>query len=175
MCVFYGCTGCFLAEWTFFSCGKQELLSGYDEQASYCSGLSCCGAQSLGLVGSVAVAVSPAACGTFPDQGSNPCPLHWQVDLLPLNHQGSPSEETLCLSLMKGWEEFPLGEGCAHEEEFGVRRENINGVTTGEGRGHMEGPPSTCRMSLGGVSGHQEKKLWFVSWDQNKSKTSGAE
>ena len=20
------------------------------------------------------------ACGIFPDQGSNPCPLHWQVD-----------------------------------------------------------------------------------------------
>ena len=23
----------------------------------------------------------PMACGIFPDQGSNPCPLHWQVDL----------------------------------------------------------------------------------------------
>ena len=22
----------------------------------------------------------PAACGIFPDQGSNPCPLHWQAD-----------------------------------------------------------------------------------------------
>ena len=22
----------------------------------------------------------PAACGIFPDQGSNPCPLHYQVD-----------------------------------------------------------------------------------------------
>ena len=22
----------------------------------------------------------PAACGIFPEQGSNPCPLHWQVD-----------------------------------------------------------------------------------------------
>ena len=21
-----------------------------------------------------------AACGIFPDEGSNPCPLHWQVD-----------------------------------------------------------------------------------------------
>ena len=21
-----------------------------------------------------------AACGIFPDKGSNPCPLHWQVD-----------------------------------------------------------------------------------------------
>jgi len=29
--------------------------------------------------------------GIFPDQGSNPCPLHWQVDSVPLNHQGSPT------------------------------------------------------------------------------------
>ena len=33
-----------------------------------------------------------AACGIFPDQGSNPCLLHWQVDSLPLNHQGSPGK-----------------------------------------------------------------------------------
>ena len=31
----------------------------------------------------------PAACGIFPDQGLNPCPLHWQADSLPLDHQGS--------------------------------------------------------------------------------------
>ena len=30
------------------------------------------------------------ACGIFPDQGSNPCPLHWQVNCLALDHQGSP-------------------------------------------------------------------------------------
>ena len=28
-----------------------------------------------------------AACGIFPDQGSNPCLLHWQADSLPLSHQ----------------------------------------------------------------------------------------
>ena len=33
---------------------------------------------------------SSAACGLFLDQGSNPCLLHWQVDSLPLSHQGSP-------------------------------------------------------------------------------------
>ena len=32
-----------------------------------------------------------AACGIFPDRGSNPCPLHWQADSQPLRHQGSPS------------------------------------------------------------------------------------
>ena len=30
------------------------------------------------------------ACGIFPDQGSNPRPLHWQADSQPLRHQGSP-------------------------------------------------------------------------------------
>ena len=30
------------------------------------------------------------ACGILPDQGSNPCPLHWQADSQPLRHQGSP-------------------------------------------------------------------------------------
>ena len=33
-----------------------------------------------------------AACGIFPDQGSNPRPLPWQADSQPLPHQGSPSE-----------------------------------------------------------------------------------
>ena len=28
------------------------------------------------------------ACGIFPDQDLNLCPLHWQVDSLPLSHQG---------------------------------------------------------------------------------------
>ena len=43
--------------------------------------------------GSVIVDHGPscsAACGIFPDQGSNPCPLHWQADSQPLRHQGSP-------------------------------------------------------------------------------------
>ena len=29
------------------------------------------------------------ACAVFPDQGSNPCLLHWQVKSYPLCHQGS--------------------------------------------------------------------------------------
>ena len=28
------------------------------------------------------------ACGIFLDQGSSPCPLDWQVDSQPLDHQG---------------------------------------------------------------------------------------
>ena len=30
-------------------------------------------------------------CGIFLDQISNLCLLHWQVDFLPLSHQGSPT------------------------------------------------------------------------------------
>ena len=44
--------------------------------------------------GSAIVAHGPsrsAACGIFPDQGSNLCPLNWQADSQPLRHQGSPS------------------------------------------------------------------------------------
>ena len=51
--------------------------------------------------GSVVVAQGPScstACGIFPDQGSNPCPLHWQADCLPLHHQGSPGK-----AFWKGW------------------------------------------------------------------------
>ena len=32
-----------------------------------------------------------ASCMIFPDQGSNPCLLHWQADSLPLSHLGSSS------------------------------------------------------------------------------------
>ena len=58
----------------FSSCGAQ---------VSHCGGFSCCGAWALGTQASVVVAHGlscSVACGIFPDQGLNPCPLHWQVD-----------------------------------------------------------------------------------------------
>ena len=45
-----------------------------------------------GLSGSV-------ACGIFPDQGLNPCLLHWQVDSFQVSHQRSPR----CKLLYKLW------------------------------------------------------------------------
>ena len=54
--------------------------------------------------GSVIVAHGPscsAACGILPDQGLNPCPLHWQADSQPLRHQGSP------LDFFCSWVLFP--------------------------------------------------------------------
>ena len=52
----------------------------------------------LSSTGSVVVAhrlSCSKACGIFPDQGSNPCLLHWQADSIPLSHQGSPAAETI--------------------------------------------------------------------------------
>ena len=59
------------------------LLSGCGAQASHCGGFSCSRAQALGHVGSVVVAHRSScsvAIGIFLNQGSNPCPLHWQGD-----------------------------------------------------------------------------------------------
>ena len=51
-----------------------------------------CRAQALGMWASVVAAhrlSCPAACGILLNQGSNPCPLHWQWDSQPL--EKSPS------------------------------------------------------------------------------------
>ena len=68
------------------------VVSGGSAQAPHCSGFSYGKTQALGVWASVVAACGLScltACIIFPDQGSNPCPLHWQVDSLPY-HQGSP-------------------------------------------------------------------------------------
>ena len=45
---------------------------------------------------------APVACGVFLAQGSNPCPLHWQVDSQPLYHQGSPEHKFFIHSFIDG-------------------------------------------------------------------------
>ena len=37
--------------------------------------------------------------GIVPDQESNPCSLHWQVDSYPVDHQGSSSDRDISLKL----------------------------------------------------------------------------
>ena len=54
-------------------------------------GLHSCGYQALGIA-SIVVAYGlncSTTCGIFPDQGLNPCLLHWQTDSLPLSHRGA--------------------------------------------------------------------------------------
>ena len=41
-----------------------------------------------------------SACGIFPEQVSNPCSLHWQMDSYPPCHQGSPPSPFLSLNFL---------------------------------------------------------------------------
>ena len=86
--------------WVFVSVrGLSLVVASGGHSSSRCAGLSLLRPlllRSTGsrCAGSVIVAHGPscsAAYGIFPDQGSNPCPLHCQADSQPLRHQGSPS------------------------------------------------------------------------------------
>ena len=78
--------------------GLSLVVASGDHSSSRCAGLSLSRPLLLRSTGSrraglVVVAHGPscsATCEIFPDQGSNPCPLHWQADSQPLHHQGSP-------------------------------------------------------------------------------------
>ena len=87
--LYFGLSSVFIATHGFFSsCGGRGLLSSCGAQVSRGGGLS------HGRVWALGVAVSgvqapwlwptgppaPTACGTFPDQSSNLCPLRGQAD-----------------------------------------------------------------------------------------------
>ena len=93
--------------WVFVSVrGLSLVVASGDHSSSRCAGVSLSRPlllRSTGSrrTGSAIVAHGPscsAACGIFPDQGSNPCPLHWQADSQPLRHQGSPDIFISCIS-----------------------------------------------------------------------------
>ena len=98
----YGCAGSSWLCGLFSSCSKRGLLSSCGVRAFHCDGFSCCRTPALGLMvaaapefqsaGSIVVArlSCSTACGIFPYQGWNPRLLHWQMDSLPLSHQGRP-------------------------------------------------------------------------------------
>ena len=85
--------------WVFvFVHGPSLVAASGGHSSSRCAGLSLSRPllfRSTGSrrAGAVIMARGPscsAACGIFPNQGSNPCALHWQADSQPLRHQGSP-------------------------------------------------------------------------------------
>ena len=80
--LFVAVCGLLIAE-ASLCCGAQAL--GAQASVGVVHGLSGCGSRALEhrLSSSVVVAHGLScftACGIFLDQGSNPCPLHWQVD-----------------------------------------------------------------------------------------------
>ena len=91
----FGCTKSSLLHAGFPACGGQAShFGGFSHcraRTLECAGFISCGSR---LQNTVSVAVAhrlrcPKACGIFLGQGLNPCPLHWQVDSLPLGRWGS--------------------------------------------------------------------------------------
>ena len=88
--------------WVLVSVQGLSLVASRGHSSSRCTGLSLSRPLLLrstgsSRAGSVVVAHGPScsgACGILPDQGSNPCSLHWQADPQPLRHQGSPNSST---------------------------------------------------------------------------------
>ena len=85
--------------WVFVSVrGLSLVVASGDHSSSRCADLSLLRPLLLRSTGSRRAASVVAAhgsscsatCGIFPDQSSNPCPLHWQADSQPLHHQESP-------------------------------------------------------------------------------------
>ena len=116
----FGCAGSSLPLRLFSSCSWWGLPSSWGVRASHSGGFSCCrprlqgagssvvsatGLQSPGSVGMMHKLICSSACGILPDPVSNLCLLHWQVDSLPLSHQGSRhSRRTI------GWAVLPWRE-----------------------------------------------------------------
>ena len=98
--------------WVFVSVwGLSPVAASGGHSSSRCAGLSLwqpllLRSTSSRRAGSAVVAHGPscsAACGILPDQGSNPCPPHWQADAQPLHHQGSPRAQILNITNKKSY------------------------------------------------------------------------
>ena len=86
MCIFLAVLGLHCCVQVFSRCGRRGL-------EAY-TGFSLWWSVGSKWGGSVTVAQRlscPTACGIFLDQESSLCPLYWQLDSSPVDHQGSPA------------------------------------------------------------------------------------
>ena len=81
----------------FLVAASRGLFSSCGAQASRFSDFSSCRAQAPGIQDSGVVVHRlsfTTACGNFPDQGLNLCPLRWQADSHPVHHRGGPESSS---------------------------------------------------------------------------------
>ena len=119
-----GLSRCSLA---FSSCGERGLLF-VAVHRPLIAGLLLLQSTGFRRSGSVVVVhglSSPVACGIFPHQGLNPCPLQRQVDSYPLYHQGSLESTTLMGVRHTAQEEPGLKNGRDIKRDFYIRYESI--------------------------------------------------
>ena len=105
----FDCIGSSLLQTDFLWLRRAGAILRCGVWASHCGGFSCCGARAVGARASVVVAHGlscSAACGIFPEQGSNPCPLHWQAD--------SEKEQSRLVKLVNCLQKCMQQEKCYH-------------------------------------------------------------
>ena len=107
----FDCTGSLWLRGLSSRCGQWELLFFvvFSLHELWGSQASVAMAHALSSCSSWALEHRLTSCGyklshfteweIFPDCGLNPCLLHWQVDSLPLRHQGSLEPKAHCFSL----------------------------------------------------------------------------
>ena len=76
MWAFSGCSRC--GAWASY-CGGVFLVWSTGSMRTGFRRAAACGLESMNLVVVTHGLSSSTACGIFPDQGSNPCPLHCKV------------------------------------------------------------------------------------------------
>ena len=105
--------------WVFVSVRGLSLVAASGcHSSSWCAGLSLSrplllrstGSRRAGSVVAAHGLSRSAACGILPDQGPNPCPLHWQADSQPLRHQGSPEKNFFKVKKKKKRTDRTLGQ-----------------------------------------------------------------
>ena len=70
----------FWPHWVFIAARGLSLVAAHGLLVAVASLVVEHGLQGTGSVVVVYGLSCPVACGIFADQGSNPCPLHWQAD-----------------------------------------------------------------------------------------------
>ena len=106
------------------------------------------------------------ACGIFPDQGSNLCLLHWQVDSSLLSHQGSPLIWFLMtqISLWPLWGKSTLVNIAEVCRSLSQKLFQINRVW----KICLEGKDRYVRFCSSATHGHDDNQL--SPWESSESR-----
>ena len=87
------------------------------------------------------------ARGIFPDQGLNPCLLHWQAESLPLSHQGSQRDQIFIVAACGISPDQGLNRGPTTLEAWSLSAWITRGVPLAATLGFPPLTPVSCCLS----------------------------
>ena len=100
------------------------------------------------------------ACEIFPDQGSNPCLLYWQVGSLPLSHKGSPTLVIFIVRRIPWWPQSRLCECLWEKLDWYIDRECAETSVYGSA-------PSSLPLPSGGSILWLDHLSWTLCFSAN--------